>query len=87
MVGLIHDGIKDIAVGDITISIERSDAVEFLPILNEVDEEMFLRNPIDSLSLSSYVQPFTKFSWIGVALFTILVPPILAVMVLYGNDK
>ena len=87
MVGLIHDGIKDIAVGDITISLERSDAVEFLPILNEVDEEMFLRNPIDSLSLSSYVQPFTKSSWIGVALFTVLVPPILAGMVLYGNDK
>lgn len=87
MVGLIHDGMKDIAVADITISMERSDAVEFLPILNEVDEEMFLRNPIDSMSLSSYVQPFTKLSWIGVALFIILVPPILAGMVLYGNEK
>ena len=87
MVGLIHDGIKDIAVADITISMERNAAVEFLPVLNEVDEEMFLRNPIDSLSLSSYVQPFTKLSWIGVALFTVLVPPILAGMVLYGNDR
>lgn len=86
MIDLVHDGYKDIAVGDITVSKERSDLVRFLPILNEIDEEMFLRNPIDSLSLFAYLQPFTQLSWVSVVLFAILIPPILTGMVLWGND-
>ena len=53
MVGMIQRGIADIAVADLTITKERSSAVDFLPSIMETNEELFIRHPGDSLSLDA----------------------------------
>ena len=86
MVGMVQNGISDIAVADLTITKDRSTAVDFLHTLSEMNEELFIKNPTDSLSLDAYTQPLVPYSWLQVGIFFIVVPPILAVLVYFSND-
>ena len=82
---MIEKNEVDIAVADLTITRERGSVVHFLHSLLEVEEELFMKNPEDALSLESYTKPFTCLSWIGI-LFTVLaVSPIFAMIALYSE--
>ena len=75
----------DIAAADLTVTRERSTAVNFLPPLTDINEQLFLKNPTDAFHLRAFIEPLTNLSWLAVSLFVILVPPILAVIVFYGR--
>ena len=75
----------DIAAADLTVTRERSTAVNFLPPLTDISEQLFLKNPTDAFHLRAFIEPLTHLSWFAVSLFIILVPPILAVIVFYGR--
>ena len=81
---LIEDKI-DLAVADLTVTNSRSTAVDFLPSMMGSHEQLFLRNPADGLVLNAYAQPLTIIAWIGIALFIVVIPPILAAIVLYSK--
>ena len=87
MVGMIQQGIADIAVTDLTLTKERSSAVDFLPSVMETNDELFINHPGDSLSLDAYIAPFSSNSWVGVILWIGIFPIILAALVLYGDDQ
>ena len=77
MVGMLKDGIADIAAADLTITNERSTVVDFLPSLMEITEELYMKNPGDAFSTGSYIGAFTKTSWTAIALWIILTPLLL----------
>ena len=87
MVGMVQNGISDIAVADLTITEHRSTAVDFLHTLSEMNEELFINNPTDSLSLDAYTLPLMPYSWLQVGIFFLVVPPILAFLVGFSNDR
>ena len=82
---MLKDGEIDIAAADLTVTRERSTAVNFLPPLTNVNEQLFLKNPTDAFHLKAFIEPLTHSSWLAVFVFSILVPPILAVIVFYGK--
>ena len=82
---MLNDGEIDIAAADLTVTRERSTAVNFLPPLTNINEQLFLKNPTDAFHLKAFIEPLTKSSWLAVFVFSILVPPILAVIVFYGR--
>ena len=86
MVGRLEKGTADIAVADITLTKDRSAVVQFLPPLEETQESLFLKNPIDAFSTNSYVGSFTYQLWIAIALWMLCIPAILAGMLFYGKD-
>ena len=81
---LIKDEI-DIAPADLTVTRARSTAVDFLPSLMASHEQLFLKNPADGLVLNAYAQPLTVLSWLGIALYIALIPPVLAAIVIYSK--
>ena len=81
---LIKDEI-DIAPADLTVTRARSTAVDFLPSMMGSHEQLFLKNPADGLVLNAYAQPLTILSWIGVFLYIVLIPPVLAAIVIYST--
>ena len=81
MVGMLHEGKADIAVGDLTPTPERSNVVDFLPTIVEITEDMYMKNPGDVFSLVSYFGPFTKLSWICILLWIIGAPLLLVIIV------
>ena len=85
LLGMLNENQIDIAVADLTITSERSTTVNFLPPLTDVNEQLFLKNPDDAFHLRAFIEPLTNSSWLVVILFTLLIPPILAVIVFYGK--
>ena len=77
MVGMLKDGIADIAAADLTITNERSTVVDFLPSLMEITEELYMKNPGDAFSTGSYIGAFTQTSWTAIALWIIVTPLLL----------
>ena len=82
---MLNEGEIDIAAADLTVTRERSTAVNFLPPLTNINEQLFLKNPADAFHLKAFIEPLTNSSWLAVLVFSILVPPILAVIVFYGK--
>ena len=77
MIGMLKDGIADIAASDLTITNERSTVVDFLPSLMEITEELYMNNPGDAFSTVAYIGAFTKASWTAIAMWMILIPLLL----------
>ena len=82
---MVERGILDIAPSDLTINKARSTVVDFLPTLAESYQQIFLSNPADALHWSAYVEPFTPICWVGILIFVVVVPPIIAGIIIYGN--
>ena len=85
MVGMVKNRKVDIAVADLTITRDRSNAVDFLQPLLDCKEELFMKNPDDAMSLSAYTKPFTQLSWVGIFISIIMISPIVAFVVFYGE--
>ena len=87
MVGMLKDGIVDVAAADLTITNDRSEVVDFLPSLMEVTEGLYMRNPGDRFSIVSYLGPFTWLSWIAIGVWLILTPLIFLGITSHKADK
>ena len=85
LIGMLIKDEIDIAPADLTVTRARSTAVDFLPSLMGSHEQLFLKNPADGLVLNAYAQPLTVLSWLGVALYIALIPPVLAAIVIYSK--
>lgn len=82
---MLQKGDLDIAVADLTVTHLRSTVVDFLPTLKETYHHIFLKNPVDSLHWSGYVEPLTPLCWLGILLFVVISPPVVAGIMLYGQ--
>ena len=60
MVRMLKHGEVDVAVSGLTITKERSTAIDFLPALMDVREQLFLNTPDDSMNLYAYGNPFAS---------------------------
>ena len=85
MIGMIVDGKMDIAPCSFAITSARTQVVDFLPVLSEVYQSIFLKNPNDGINWIAYLQPFTPTCWIGVIIFLIVVPPMMAIVLYFGT--
>ena len=83
--GMLQQGELDIAPAEFTITKARSTAVDFLPTIAESYQQIFLKNPADALHWTAYTEPFTPLCWAGIILLILVVPPIVAGIMFYGN--
>ena len=82
---MLARGTLDISPAEFTITRARSTVVDFLPALTESYQQLFVRNPAEALHWKAYTEPFTPLCWVAVILFVLVVPPIIAGIMLYGN--
>lgn len=82
---MLQKGEVDIAPTDFTITKGRSTVVDYLPSLSESYNHLFLKNPADALNWGAYITPLTHHCWLGIALFIVIVPPIIAGVLYYGK--
>ena len=75
----------DISPAEFTITKARSTVVDFLPALAESYQQLFLKNPAEALHWTAYTEPFTPVCWCVILLFVVVVPPIIAGIIFYGN--
>ena len=85
LIGMLAKNEIDIAPADLTITKARSTVVDYLPGMSSSYQQLFIRNPMDSLNWMAYLEPFTFRGWVSIILFVIVVPVIVAVIILYGN--
>ena len=85
MIRALQQNEVDIVVAGLTITKDRSDIVQFLPSLLNVDEKLFLNTPSDSMYLYAYGKPFTFTSWLGVTIFLLVSPIVLAGTVYFSQ--
>ena len=85
MVGMLNRGESDLAVTDLTVTKDRASVIDFLPSLMDVNEELFIKNPGESLSMDAYIAPFSYNSWIYIGLWTTSLPLVLAAIIFYGQ--
>lgn len=82
---MLRNGELDAAPACFAFTNARSEVVAFLPAFGEMYSYLFLKNPADSLHWKAYVEPFTALCWIGIGLFVVIVPPIIAATMSYGK--
>ena len=85
MVGILEQGKLDIATACFSVTNARSKVVDFLPTLKVGYSELFLRNPTDSINWVAYIEPLTPQCWLGILLFIVVFPPIVAGVMFYGK--
>ena len=76
----------DIAAVDFTITFERSQVIDFLPVMLESFIQIFIANPSDRKNWNAFVEPVTPYGWLGVLAFLVLVPPIICCVFFYGTS-
>lgn len=52
----------------------RSLVVDYLPSLMENYQQIFVRNPAESLHIDIYFKPLTPYAWIAVIGFIVIIP-------------
>ena len=77
VIGMLERKEAHIAIADLTIARERTAVVDFLPSSSEAHEGLYLKNPRDAFSISSYVGSFTKLAWIRILIWIIIAAMIL----------
>ena len=87
MVGMLHKGEIDIAPTDITVTKERSKAVDFLPTMTEGYHQLYLKNPLDSLNWFAYTEPLTYDCWLATFLYVLMLTAILMQERRYISNK
>ena len=55
----------------------RSLMVDYLPSLMENSQQIFIRNPAESVHLHLYFMPLTPYAWIAVLGFVVVTPIII----------
>ena len=85
IIGLLENNEIDIAPADLTVTKARSAVVDYLPGITPDNQQIFIRNPAEALNWKAYVEPFTLGSWIGILLFIVIIPIVVAAILVFGN--
>ena len=85
IIGLLENNEIDIAPADLTVTKARSAVVDYLPGITPDNQQIFIRNPAEALNWKAYVEPFTLKSWLGILLFIVFVPIVIAAIIVFGN--
>ena len=85
LIRMLYDNEIDIAPQDFTVLTTRATAIDYLPSIYQTREQLFLRNPEKFWSFYAYIDPLTMQAWIGVLLFVIVIPVLIAVVIHYEN--
>ena len=72
--GMAVNGVVDIAVDDFGYTKERAEVVDFISFGAPNFGRIYIRNPRETFDWEAYTGPLRKESWIGVAIFSIVVP-------------
>ena len=75
----------DIGAADFTVTSERSQIVDFLPVLIESFIQVFIPNPTGRQNWMAFIEPVTWQAWLGVLAFLVIAPPIICCVFYYGN--
>ena len=86
LVRKLYENEIDIAPQDFTVLTTRAMAIDYLPTIYQTRELLFLRNPEKFWSFYAYIDPLTINAWIGVLLFVIVIPVLIAVVIHYENQ-
>ena len=84
---MLEQGNLDIAPAEFTITKAKSTVVDFLPPITESYQQLFLKNPAGSLDWKAYTEPFTPLCWIGIAIFILIVSPMIAEIMFYSKRE
>ena len=85
IIGLLENNEIDIAPADLTVTKARSAVVDYLTGITPDRQQIFIRNPAEALNWKAYVEPFTLKSWLGIFLFIVFVPIVIAAIIAFGN--
>ena len=65
------------AITPFGLTYERAQAVSYLHSLNNVHDEVAIKNPTDTINIGAYTEPLTLWSWISIGIFCVVCPPFL----------
>ena len=85
LVRMLYENEIDIAPQEFTVFTTRASAIDFLPTIYQTRELLFLRNPEKFWSFYAYIKPLKIDAWIGVLLFAIVIPVLIAIVIHYEN--
>ena len=83
--GMLEDNEIDIAPADLTVTKARSAVVDYLPGISPDHQQIFIRNPAETPNWKAYVEPFTFGSWLGIFLFIVFIPLVVAAIIRFGS--
>ena len=84
-VGMVAKEASDIACTDLAITKDRSTVIDFLSCLQESDELLYLKNPVDSFSTNAYIGSLSLHSWLATITWIIVVPLLLSGILYNGK--
>jgi hypothetical protein len=70
----------DISASAFALTQSRSEVVDYLPTLMESYQQIFIRNPSESLDWTAYLKPLSSLAWISVGMFVLLTPIIVVAL-------
>ena len=65
------------AISPFILTNERAQAISYLHSLNNVHDEVAIKNPTDTINIGAYTTPLTLWSWISIGIFCVVCPPFL----------
>ena len=77
MVGQLETKEVDLAVADFTITEERSKAITFSTLLDEIYHAIIIQNPVNAYHYEAYTSALTNETWLMILAWIVATPPIL----------
>ena len=65
------------AIAPFITTFQRSQVISFIHALDDVHDEVAIKNPTDTFNFGAYTDPLQLWSWIFIAIFCIVCPPFL----------
>ena len=65
------------AISPFGLTYHRAQAISYLHSLNNVHDEVAIKNPTDAVNIGAYTKPLTLWSWICIGVFCVVCPPFL----------
>ena len=63
-----------LGVTDFTVTRERSEAITFAMPITQIYFSLFIKNPVGTYNFLAYMIPLHNLSWVGIAIFALIVP-------------
>merc|ERR1719483_613740 len=75
----------DIAIAPFITTFQRSQVISFIHALDNVHDEVAIKNPTDTFNFGAHTDPLQLWSWIFIAIFCIVCPPFLYFTARFGG--
>ena len=65
------------AIAPFVITHSRAQAISYLHVIDNMHDELAIKNPTDTFNFEAYTKPLQLWSWIFIGIFCIVCPPFL----------